>query len=391
MQSFSSRMKYLYLVSVVVGIAAVNHLASGQQQREQEKQFKICLTGTTVKINRAYGEAFFNGAYLATQDSTVPISKKVVVEKHYYDSAPLSAARITEEMIQKNCHFIVGYTNGVDLSLASRVLKDSPRVVFSLYGEIDSHRTYSPGMRTFQVSPETLMAKLFHHLDQKKVSFKNAFIVTAVDRLSLVKYRDWSERELKKRRVQSTSVNILERNPHYEKVVRMYEKAGKPDVLFLLTRAIIAAEIAERIKKKFGTLPLVIGTKNFGSAQLPAFIHRMKNSEGVEGYFARSGVVDDPDPAYVAYRTHYVNTYGKEPMVISGMAYDAVKFALKVLTQHPEAIDSATSFLKAARRTSYQGMTGVEINRLSVRPKRAFIIHMIDDQYQTTQYKGGQS
>lgn len=338
---------------------------------------KVCLTGSSVKIFPSYGEAFYNGATLAAKD-------KMVIEKHYYDPTPTSPDKAYKKMLKAGCSAILGFTNSNDLIRIKDLARKDNILVISMYGDIDDQLKNYENIRTMRAPHRFIVGKMGKFITSGQVKKpKKVLIVTVVDRYTMNIYKEEYKLLFEDLDIEFDTIDISEKHFQILPFENKYKKGGF-DTVLILTRSMIASKIANSIYEiqKDYDLPLILGTANFGSAQLPAFVNRLKNKE-MSAYITRQSRVNDPSPHYQEYVKNYNKEFGNQPSVISGLAFDSVNFLLKSTSTINKKNITPTELLKTAKNTTYKGITGVNMEKnLKFDYTRAFIVKIEDGMYE---------
>jgi len=203
----------------------------------------VCITGTLVKVFPKYGEAFHKGALMGLSNNNVKIIK------HYYDQDSLAPIKAMSNMIQSGCHAIVGFSFSNDLLAISKQARENNILVISIYGEIDDQLKDHPSIRTMQIPTKHLIQKLVSYgTNNLKLGWKKPFVVTDVDRTSMVSYRESLKLIFEKNKINGVWHTSTESHFDLNAVKADYLKQAKgSDVLILFTRSQNAASISDMV------------------------------------------------------------------------------------------------------------------------------------------------
>lgn len=329
---------------------------------------KVCLTGTTVKTIPGYGDAFINGAKLA-QKSLKDTNYKVKLETHFYDRTALAPVKAMRKMIASNCKAIIGFSTGNDLLAIKNIVKKHKIPVLSIYGDPDK-RINTSHLMTMQPSSDYLVEKLVSKIQSQLKGKKSFLLVKTADRTSMKNYETSYKKFLKGKDI--TTVNVIEKTGNLKELGKALTK--KYDAVIILTRSVLAAKVANLIQKRLGTLPMVLGTKYFGSSALPAFLNYLEN-KNVNGYFARHNCLCDKKSSYQDFIKSYQEEFNAKPWVISASSFDAVNFLANDLKKQNNYFDEL-------KKKSYQGISGVIIGPdFKIQHKNGFVIHITKEGY----------
>lgn len=292
-----------------------------------DSELKICLTGSTEKALPKYGEAFVNGAIMAISELDKHDKNKVVLNVNYYDSNPLAPIEKLKQLRKASCDAIIGFSTGNDLLLIKEPLEVDPVLTLSIYGDPQESFLETKYLRTMQPSPEDLVSHLFSRLPFKIPILSKVLIVTATDRSEMQSYKQAYINKFKKYKSVDFA-EVIEQTHNLGQVEELVKRGGKWDYVVLLTRSLIAAELTDLIYKN--SQPIILGTKYFGSADLPAYFSYLKNKK-IQAYFSRQNCSCDQSDEYLQFRNKYVSRFNANPMAISMESYDAAKFILQSL------------------------------------------------------------
>jgi hypothetical protein len=325
-------------------------------------EYKICLTGTLVKVFPDYGKAMNNGSAINLDTS------KFKLQEHFYDQNPLAPLRAMKEMVTAGCHGIIGFDFTDDLMIIRKLAEENNMLVISLYGDFNGQLEAHPTIRTMQIPTQQSINHLFNFASKSLgVKWQKPFVVTDVDRESMRAYRAALETRLGPGRSTANWVTSLERSFNIDAVKSEFVKQlDRTDVVVLLTRSRDAAAVSDMVYSlRPRNPPVILGTKFFGSATLPAFQNMLKN-KSVVSYVTRQSINTDPDPQFQEFLKKYTATYKSVPMDISALANDAIKIfdlaAKKIVKGKSDTVATLrTKMLEAARKISYAGVTGVNV------------------------------
>jgi len=329
------------------------------------KDFKVCLTGATVKLFKNYGEAFENGATLAKANSSL------ILEKHFYDRTPLAARDAMKKMTKSKCDGIVGFSTGNDLLTIKDLAEEFKIPVLSIYGDPNS-KLSSEFVKTMQPKPEYLLKSLFSKVASKINNLKKFLVVTTIDREAMKGYKEAYAKKLKSFNKSVLHVDLIESSGDIKKFKEIFLKnRNSIDGVVILTRSKMAAEITDFINHhKSNKSPLILATKYFGSSALPAYLNYLTN-KNVQAYFARHNCLCDKDPAYQKFIEKYRASFKKDPMVISAHTFDAVNFFKKLAIK------------KEVNAITHTGITGIAIKKgFQISKSKSFVIEVNQRGYQ---------
>lgn len=336
----------------------------------------VCLTGSTEKALPKYGEAFVNGVSLAMEELPAADRERVKLSLHYYESNPLAPLSKLEDMRKDSCDAIIGFSTGNDLLTVENALEENPIFTLSIYGDPQERFEKSSCLRTMQPSASDLTQHLFSHLPFKLKPQNKFLMITASDRSEMTAYKNAYLQKLRAMKITPDQVDVMEQTHDISAFKELLSKKGQWDYVIILTRSLIAAEITDLLSHS--SKPIILGTKYFGSADLPAYLNYLK-SKKVEAYFSRQNCTCDKTPEFVKVKEAYKEKYKIEPMSISMDGYDAAKFILlslkdKVLT--PERV------LKSLKTSDFKGISSLKVGQgLKVNSDRRFLIRVNEDGY----------
>lgn len=357
-------------------------------------QLRICLTGGNVKVKKLYGEAFYQGAQLGLESRS---NQTITVDlrQHYYDPMPLAPITAFKEMMQDLCGVIVGFDTTNDLMAVKSLADKSHPLIVSLYGRLNETLAAAPLLTSLQPPVVSFVNTLMHFMTHDKGhQFNNSLLITSVDSADLLAYRDAYASALTALGARVAQISLLESG--FSAAALLAQYTPPYDSIFILTRSPIAAAAAAALYDYHHgeNLPIFFGTLYFGTAAHPAF-SELLDHRPLTAYFSRMETSDDPDPRFVAFAAEYRMKYHVEPMAISALAYDAVRYVLE-LASHIDTRTgqivavTGTELLAAVQDVQFSGITGVEFNR-AFRPRhtKSFII-FIDEygQYHATRQPG---
>ena len=292
-----------------------------------DNELKICLTGSTEKALPKYGEAFVNGARMAMQDLSDADKRRVKLDVNYYESNPLAPLEKLQELRKSSCDAIIGFSTGNDLLLIEEDLRANPILTLSIYGDPQKTFNETPYLRTMQPSAEDLVNHLFSKLPFEISKDSKILVITAADRSEMLSYKEAYLKKLKN--FQGVVLaEVIEQTHDLRQVEEALKKGGKWDYVVLLTRSLIAAELTDLVYQT--SQPVVLGTKYFGSSDLPAYLSYLKNKK-VVAYIPRQSCSCDQSNEYLKFRTKYIETFNVNPMSVSVDSYDATRFLLNSL------------------------------------------------------------
>jgi hypothetical protein len=337
---------------------------------------KICLTGSTEKALPKYGEAFVNGAQLAINDLESKDKNRVKLEVHYYDSNPLAPIYKLDEMKSAACDAIIGFSTGNDLIAVEDNLKKDPVFTLSIYGDPQPRFNETTYLRTMQPSASDLVDHLFLNLPFKIQKDAKLLVITAADRSEMISYKAAYLTKLKDLTKKITEVEVIEQTHDLSKLEETLK--SKWDYVVLLTRSLVAAEISDRIQSDSGTI--ILGTKYFGSSELPAFYNFLKNKK-VQVFFTRQNCSCDSSLNYQKLKEKYTSTYKDNPMSISIDSYDATKFILQSLKAKALNSKSVITYLNS-KDAGFNGVSSLNITEaLKLKTTKRFLIKIDESGY----------
>lgn len=347
---------------------------------------RICMTGSLMKIYPEYARAFEQGAESALDDLKKN-NLDTQFEKHiyYYDNNPLAPRQTLEKMIANQCSVILGFDNTNELTAVQDLAEKENQFVISMYA--DTKELISKNVFSLQPPADFLVQKLRSYIGEK-YKIKNVLIFNTIDRSDLVHYRQAFQSWFKEINASVTSVNLLERPLRLEEArAEILKDIDIVDTIVLDTRALTASLISDLIhemledKKKI----LFLATENLGSSSLPVFFNALKHKD-VEVYFSRHNAITDPDKKYQNFVSEYKNKYGENPAVISGYAFDTVKYLgvlyKSISSAEKENIISPEQMLKAAKDSTFSGITGITfLPGPKIDHTKSFIVKVTSDGY----------
>jgi ABC-type branched-subunit amino acid transport system substrate-binding protein len=331
----------------------------------------ICLTGSSVKVLKPYGQSFINGSKMAIEE--LGLSGKVSIKKFFYEKSPLEARKAAKEMLKADCSVIFGFTNKNDLLSVKNILKDKVLVI-SMYGEI--HRKSMPkNIITMQPSPQYLTDNLFRYIDSEKINIKRPLIITSIDKTSFLDYKESFKNNFLNRGGKSYEIDILEKRFNEEKFQKEVKQfMGKYDSLVLLNLSLISAKMTDYLRKE-GVL--VLGTKNFGTSSGSGYYRAIKNKD-IDVIFARQNSLKDKSKEVQRFKNKYSLKFKTQPYVISMMVYDAVKYVFS----NYKGKASRLSLIETTSGNEHRGITGVHFKReLKVSHTKWAIMGISNDGY----------
>lgn len=313
-------MKLLLIVCLLTSILEVS---------ANDHTLKLCLTGSTEKTIPNYGEAFWNGAVLAKEELEDHIKKKIELELHYYDVTPLAALNGLKSMRKAGCDAIIGFSTGNDLIAVEEELARDPILTLSIYGDPLERFKSTKHLRTIQPSATALLTHLFNDLPHKIHEKSKVLVITASDRSEMVEYQKSVEPILSKLTKNTTYSSVIEQTQDISEFQKIFNQNQEWDFVILFTRSLIAARIVDKFSANgLNKKPIYLGTKYFGTSELPAFFNFLKN-KNVEAYFSRQNCSCDSSKEYLSFQERYEKQFKKKPMLISVDTFDAVKFLSK--------------------------------------------------------------
>lgn len=342
-----------------------------------EDELKICLTGSTEKALPKYGEAFVNGAKLAINELSDSNKKRVKLEINYYDSNPLAPITKLEELRKASCDAVIGFSTGNDLLSIEGSLLERPVLTLSIYGDPQERFNETSYLRTMQPSAQDLINHLFANLPFKIRKDSKVLLITAADRSEMNSYKIAYLDKLKD--VASiTQVEVIEQTHDLRQFEGILRKDVKWDYVILLTRSLIAAELSDLIHKESN--PIILGTKYFGSSDLPAFLNYLKNKK-IEAYISRQNCSCDTTQDYQSLRSKYFKAYGVEPMSISIDSYDATRFVLQALKSIKLSGEEVLKFLNS-KDAKFLGVSSFKVTEgYKVSSTKRFLIKIDENGY----------
>jgi ABC-type branched-subunit amino acid transport system substrate-binding protein len=343
-----------------------------------ENELKICLTGSTEKALPKYGEAFVNGAQLAIEELSGADKKKVKLEVNYYESNPLAPVEKLDELRKASCDAIIGFSTGNDLLAIETSLKENPIFTLSIYGDPQDRFNKTNYLRTMQPSADDLVFHLFKNMPFKITKESKVLVVTAADRSEMLSYRDAYLAHIKDAGL-VTQVEVMEQTHSLEKFQEVIKKGVKWDFVVILTRSLIAAEISDLLHKDLS--PIILGTKYFGSSELPAFSNYLKNKK-VQAYIPRQNCSCEPAPAFQKLISKYKKVYGVDPMSISIDSYDATKFVLQALKAPKQTSESVLKYLNSSN-ADFLGISSFKVSKgLKTSSSKRYVLKIDENGYQ---------
>lgn len=321
------------------------------------KVLKVCLTGATEKTIPHYGDAFYQGALLAYEKLPKNLQQKIEIVTDYYDPKPLAAFHKVKDLLLKRCSVIVGFSTGNDLLAANMQIEKTPILVISIYGDPHPDLKKSKSIITLQPGPEELLGHTLNNAEIAKGA--SALVVTAVDRSEMKYYQDVFKRLGQSRFSKVDYVDVLESDQkisHVEDILRN----NSYEYLVLLTRSSLAAQITDRTK---GRDVKVLGTKYFGSAELPAYLNFLSN-KNISAYFSRQNQLDLKDEKIREFYSGFEKRFKKSPMIISMESFNIINYLTLFLdltdSYSPDEVIRAVN----SSEKSFFGIGGVEANPL---------------------------
>jgi hypothetical protein len=337
-------MKFILLILIIT--STITHA--------NDDRLKLCLTGSTEKVLPNYGSAFLNGVELAKSLLPLNLSKLVDIETYYYDTNPLGPLDALKEIYKNNCDAIIGFSTGNDLVVIEDQLAQKPIVTISIYGDPLERFSKTSYLRTLQPSAKDLIGHLTKNLPFKLSSKKNILIVTASDRSEMISYREAYINYLKLSKTRFRLIDIVEQTQDISSVLDdLRQKNNQVDALILLARSQLAANISDLYSEKNRNL-FILGTKYFGSRELPAFYNFLKN-KNIEAYYSRQNCWCEKGLDYLKFKTSYINAYKKEPMLISSESFDVANYLFSSLSLKKRNADTVRLFLNS-NESSFKGV-----------------------------------
>jgi hypothetical protein len=359
-------MKYILIALILIPFTAFGN----------PEVLKICLTGSTEKALPKYGEAFVNGVGMAVRELSPEQRKRVEVSINYYDSNPLAPLAKLGEMRSAECDAIIGFSTGNDLLAVESALKADPVFTLSIYGDPQPRFSETSYLRTIQPSAQDLTKHLFEKLPVRPGPKDKVLVVTALDRSEMLAYKEAFLKNLHALKVIPTQVEVMEQTHDIQAFRDELKRNGKWDFVIFLTRSLIAAELTDLVMAQ--SQPIILGTKYFGSAELPAYLNYLKNKK-VRAFISRQNCSCDPSPEFVSVREVYRKLYGFEPMSISIDSYDAAKFILKSLDGEDLSVKGV---LRNLGQADFLGVSSLKIARgLKLSSSRRFLMEITEAGY----------
>lgn len=318
---------------------------------------KVCLTGATEKSIPHYGDAFYQGALLAYEKLPKKFQQKMEVVTDHYDPKPLAAFHKVKDLLLKKCSVIVGFSTGNDLLAANMQIKKTPILSISIYGDPHPELQKTGSIITLQPGPEELLGHTLSNSNVTKGS--SALVVTAIDRSEMKSYLEVFKALGPNKFSKIDYLEVLESDQKISHVEEVLKK-NKYDYLVLLTRSSIGAQITDLIKDRNFK---ILGTKYFGSAELPAYLNFL-NNKNITAYFSRQNQLDLRDKRINQFYSEFRERFQRPPMVISMESYNIINYLTMVL-------DSVESYspddvLRAVNSSpkSFRGIGGIEAKPL---------------------------
>lgn len=346
---------------------------------KEEDDFKICLAGTTVKTIPKYGEAFENGAFLAL-DKYASLKERVIIEKIYYENTAFGALEAYKKAIEINCDSIIGFSTGNDLAVIREEAKKTPILTISIYGDPIFQRDKDESIFTMQTPPKTLLNDLIQKAPIELKADKKVLVVTAVDRIEMVQYREELKKILANPLRNVVYASVVEQTHMMNEVFEKNLLRKKWDMVFLFTRSLISAELTDSFLYKKDIV--FLGTKYFGSAQLPAYYNFLKD-KNIHAYFARRSSALDKTKSKKDFIKDYKEKFEIEPMMISFDCYDIVTFLLKKIEKM--SVVNRKTVLKNILENEeiFQGVGGVVIGpSLSMSTLKTYVLKLTPKGYE---------
>ncbi len=282
---------------------------------------KICLTGSTEKAIPEYGEAFVNGAQMALDELQ---NQNIKLEVHYYESTPFAPLEKLKSIRKESCDAILGFSTGNDLLAIESEIAAKPVFTLSIYGDPQPRFEKTNYLRTMQPSADDLTQHLFEKLKPDIKQGDEILIVVAADRSEMRSYQNAFIAQLAKYKANLKIVNVVEQTQDFNEFNSVDVKKKKWSYVVLLTRSQMAAKLADELYKD-GNTPIILGTKFFGSNELPAFLNFLTN-KNVIAYFSRQNCTCDDSKQFQDFKKKYNKKFLKDPMSISADSYDGIKF-----------------------------------------------------------------
>ncbi len=367
------RILSIFLVLIYVQLSYAN-----------DQKLKICLAGSTEKTIPNYGEAFVNGARLAINELPSKVQEKIELEVHYYDVTALAALNELQIMRKAGCDAILGFSTGNDLLAIEDDLALNPILTLSIYGDPQDRFEKTNYLRTIQPNAEMLLGHLFEKIPYKMKREDRVLVITASDRSEMLEYKKAIEPLLKNRTNNVTYLNVIEQTHDISEFLKVHKEIKNWDYVILLTRSLIAAKITDELSEsKTQKMPILIGTKYFGSSELPAYLNFLKNKD-IEAYFSRQNCSCDNSKSFLAFSIKYEKQFKKKPMLISVDTYDSVRFLSSIVGQ-VEKIDSATIIDYFSKTTNqFIGAGTLVVNpRFKVVSEKKFLIRVSKNGYES--------
>jgi hypothetical protein len=349
-------------------------LASATEVGDKE-EFKTCLSGSTEKMIPAYGEAFIKGASLLKKLKPQEF-EKMVIKDYFYENSALAPIQSLKNMKKDNCDIIMGFSTGNDLIAIKDLAERYAIKIISIYGDPSKEISGSKTIITLQPSAQELVKHLMKELGSKLKNSK-VVIVTAIDRVEMLEYQEAYKKLIGEVTSNITEFQILEETQNLQELENFSKLGKKFEYLVLLTRSSLAAKISDLLNKT-GHSFQILGTKYFGSSELPAFLNYLEN-KNINAYISRQNCNCANDSHFLRFKEDYIKEYKTTPMGISYEAYIAMQAIESAYKNKKFTAQEITTFLK----NHVQGEIGPVIFGRDLSPirKKNYVIKITKEGY----------